>query len=495
MILLQVILLQEIASLWTVLGGDVVAGFVGRSRELRSLARELGWVQAAAAGGSPGRCVLVRGRRRVGKSRLVEELCARSGVPHVFFAASRQGPREVALFTAEVAESDLPGRALLADVDPGTWDAALRLLGAAIDDSAPTIVVIDEFPYLVDDVPGIEATLQKQWDRILSKKPILLVIVGSDLAMMEALGTHGRAFYQRGTELIVPPLSPVETSTIAGSPTAADALDAYLITGGLPLVCAEWPAGTSMWEYLEGALGEPTSALIVSGERSVAAEFPADVQARAVLGQIGAGERTFSNIARAAGGLAATSATRSLAVLTAKRVVVREVPLSTSPSKEARYRVNDPYLRFWLQFIGPHMPEIERGRGDRVLARIRRDWSTWRGRSIEPVIREALCRLSPVAGLPAADAVGGFWTRTNNPEIDIIGADRAPVAKGIAYAGTIKWFESAPLDQGDLNTLVSDLRAVPGADERTPLVAVSRSGVSAIGAVVLGPDEILAAWD
>ncbi|HMR49488.1 MAG TPA: hypothetical protein PKE40_09505 [Arachnia sp.] len=34
-----------------------------------------------------------------------------------------------------------------------------------------------------------------------------------------------------------------------------------------------------------------------------------------------------------------------------------------------RYRVADPYLRFWLALLGPYLPEIERGRGDRVLAR------------------------------------------------------------------------------------------------------------------------------
>lgn len=95
---------------------------------------------------------------------------------------------------------------------------------------------------------------------------------------------------------------------------------------------------------------------------------------------LGAGETTFTAVARASGGLQATSLTRSLYILAAKRIVARDLPLSTSPSAEARYRVIDPYLRFWLRFVGPHLAEIERGRGDLVHARIRRDWSSWRGR-------------------------------------------------------------------------------------------------------------------
>jgi uncharacterized protein len=475
--------------------------FVGRARELRSLDRQLDQVRQAIGDGKPGRCVLVRGRRRVGKSRLLEEFCSAQPVPSLFFTASKQGPGEVQLFMQEAAATAFPGRDLLIDTNPTTWDAALRVLASILDDRAPTIVVIDEFPYLVHDDPSLEATFQKQWDRLLSAKPVLLLLVGSDLAMMEALNTPGRAFFQRGTEMVVAPMSVRETGDMVGSPNAAEMFDAQLLTGGLPLVCREWPHSTSMWNYLAEALDEPTSALIVSGERVLAAEFPTETQARAVISQIGHGEVTFSTIARASGGLQAASLTRTLDVLTDKRVVIRETPLSTVPSKEARYRVVDPYLRFWLRFIGPGMAEIERGRGDRVLARIRRDWPAWRGKAIEPLIRESLIRLTDdhdltaANGLPKADAVGGFWTRTNVPEIDLIGADRAPVATRIAYAGTIKWLENAPLDQSDVNRLAADVVKVPGADTATPLVAVSRSGVTASGAIVVTPDDLLKAWD
>ena len=468
--------------------------FVGRSREMRSLRRTLGRVRAGVGSPTPGLCLIVRGRRRVGKSRLLEEFCAQEKVASLFFTASRQGSKELGFFLDEVALSNLPGRDHVADTQPTTWDAALRLLASALDDETPTVVVIDEFPYLVDDDPTIEATFQKQWDRLLSRKPVLLVLVGSDLAMMEALNTHERAFFQRGTEMVVPPLSPTETAAIVGSASAADAFDAHLITGGLPLICNEWDQSVPMWDYLQDALQEPTSALIVSGERVLAAEFPTETQARAVLGQIGHGEVSYSKIARAAGGIQAAALSRALDLLITKRMVVRDTPLSTATSKEARYSIADPYLRFWLKFIGPGLAEIERGRGDRVLARLHRDWVTWRGKAIEPVIREALMRISPIDGLSPAASVGGFWTRTNVPEIDIIGADRAPVADTVVYAGTIKWLENASLDQADLNQLIHDVVKVPGATAATPLVAVSRSGVTARGAVNLGPDDLLAAW-
>lgn len=472
-----------------------MATFVGRARELTSLRRELDRVKSSIGDGAPGRCVLVRGRRRVGKSRLVEELCETAGVPSVFFAASRQGDGEPALFAEEVLLSDLPGRDLFAESAPRTWDGTLRLLAAAVADDEPTIVVIDELPYLVADDPSIEATLQKRWDRLLSKKPVLLILVGSDLAMMESLNTHGRAFFQRGTEMVVPPLSPAAVAEVVGVDDAASAFDAYLVTGGLPLICAEWGRGRSMAAYLREALDEPTSALIVSAERALAAEFPSEVQAGDVLRRIGSGERTFSRIERAGGGMQAASLARSLDILQAKRLVARELPLSTKASRNARYRVSDPYLSFWLRFIGSHLPEVERGRGDRVVSRIEAGWQSWRGKAIEPVVREALARLSPVAGLPAADVVGGWWTRTNTPEVDLVGADRGPVARQLSYVGTIKWRDGDPVDQGDLAQLAAVVDRLPGASIETPIVAVGRRGVTARGAAAaFGPDDLLEAW-
>lgn len=474
-----------------------MVSFVGRTKELASLSRLLDRVERAGPGDDePGRCVLVRGRRRVGKSRLVEELCRRANVPSVYFTASKQGALEPGLFAEEVASSSLPGRDLVAGAAPSTWDASLRLLAAALDDGdGPVIVVVDEFPYLMADDPSVEAVFQKQWDRQLSKRRVLLVLVGSDLAMMESLNTYGRAFYQRGTELVVPPLSPAETGAIVGADDAADAVDAYLVSGGLPLVCAEWPTGGSLWDYLEDALGEPTSALIVSAERALAAEFPDASLARTVLGRIGAGERTFSNIARASGGLQAASLSRALDLLATARVVAKELPLSTRPSREARYRVADSYLRFWLHFVDPYLAEIERGRGDLVIDRVRRGWSTWRGRAVEPVVREALVRLVPLGDLPATAAVGAYWTRTNDPEVDLIGADRSPVAGNVVWAGSVKWLEAAPLDQADVHHLAAQVARVPGGSASTPLIGVSRSGVVARGlAAALGPDELLDAW-
>lgn len=153
-------------------------------------------------------------------------------MPHLFFAASGRPVRdELRLFAEEAAASDLPGAALFAGVELSSWDAALRLLASALPDDG-SVVVLDEIPYLIAADGGFEGTLQRAFDRELVRKRVLLIGIGSDLAMMEALNEYGRPFHQRATEMVVPPLSPAEVGELLDLP-AAEAFDAYLVTGSL----------------------------------------------------------------------------------------------------------------------------------------------------------------------------------------------------------------------------------------------------------------------
>ena len=328
---------------------------------------------------------------------------------------------------------------------------------------------------------------------VLPRLPVLLILIGSDLGMMEELNTYGRPFYQRGTEMVVPPLNPAEVAAMLGL-DAADAFDAYLVTGGLPLVLDEWPDGAGLWDFLADALNRPTSALLVSGERVLAAEFPTEAQAHDVLAAIGHGERTFGLIARTAGGLSTTSLSRALDLLVRRRMVAAELPLSTIPSKLTRYRIDDPCLRFWLSFVGPAIPAIERGRGDTVLRSTRSGWAAWRGRAIEPALRETLWRLTDTHLPTGTEAVGSYWTRSNDPEIDVVGADRSPVAGRITAVGSIKWHDEAPFDAHDLARLAHHRDRLPGATPDTPLLAVSRTGCAVAGLPVLAPADLITAW-
>jgi len=465
--------------------------FVGRSDLLGRLEGEFDRARAR-----PGRLLAIRGRRQVGKSTLVEQFIGRTGVPAVFYVASRQSAeRELELFTEAIAQSGVPGVAEVAQAGPlGSWEAALTLLSSAASPERPLILVIDEFPYLTESSPDIEGVLQKVWDRTLERTSALVLLVGSDLSMMRALSEYGRPLYGRLAEIVVPPLSPAEIAemlTIA--PPAA--LDAYLIIGGFPRLAALWRPGEGIWQFLERELPEPMSPLAVLGERVVSAEFPSDLHARAVLEAIGSGERAHGGIAKRAG-LAQTSLNRALELLQQKGVVSRQLPYSSARNPRfARYAVADAYLRFWLRFIGPSLELIQRGRGDVALERIRGSWSDYRGRAVEPLVRAGMERLLPHERLGSARFVGGYWTRDNRVEVDLVGGRQERHIDVVDFVGSIKWRASRPFDRDDFAELAARRALVPGASPGTLLVGVSRAGFKQTGLdVEIGPEELLRAW-
>lgn len=470
--------------------------FIGREDYLENLEDELDIVRTDGV----GRFISMRGRRRVGKSRLVEEFVHGTGLPHVYYTATRDPlDTELEHFTEALTASSLPGASEVAGgLSFRNWTAALSWCATQATPESPAILVVDELPYLVETDPGFEATLQRAWDREFSKQPVFLLIVGSDVSMMEALNQYGRPLYQRPTkEIVVEPFTPWELASML-SLSPADAFDAYLVIGGFPLIAQAWRKGPSLWKFLERQLADPTSALIVTGERIMRAEFPTEAQAADVLRAIGDGERTFTKLQRDAGNLAATSLNRSLVTLVeTKGVVDALLPHVPGKSKETRYVVRDAYLRFWLRFVRPNLDAIERGRSDLVVDRIRNDWTAYRGKAIEPIVQRSIERMLPDDRFDGARSVGGYWTRTNVPEVDLTGLayDQHNRPTRTAFVGSINWRGRAPFGRSDTNALDEVVALVPATDDDTLRVGVSSSGFRDSGlGVELEPDELLDAW-
>ncbi|WP_024285967.1 ATP-binding protein [Cellulomonas sp. KRMCY2] len=480
-----------------------MSDFVGRTVELDRLTRLLAEISARAGAGRThdlGTAVLLRGRRRVGKSRLVSELISRAGLPAVYFQAARGADpaAELRALMAAAAQSDLPEAWLAQSTTPSTLTDALRIVDRLLPADRPSIVVIDEAPWLLASIPGGAGELQRVWDHDLSRKPVLLLLLGSDLAMMEALDHHDAPFHGRATPMVLDVLSPRDVGRMTGT-TGIDAFDAWLITGGLPTVTRAWAPGMGRQEFLATQLSDAITPLVVSGQRILDSEFPTAASPRTVLTAIGGkGERTFTSIAQSTGGRPMNSATLSEALdtLSTRRAAVADEPLSTkSDTKNRRWRVADPGLRFWLRYVGPAVDDIDRGRGDLALRRVHDDYTTWRGRAIEPVVRDALERLLPDSRWPEVRAVGGWWPRSNVPEIDLVGANARP-ADQYAFVGTIKWRPDSRVTTAELTKLAKDATAIPDVGSGTPLVAVCPAGAVADDrlAQVWTADDLLQAW-
>jgi hypothetical protein len=480
----------------------VALGFVGRAAELASLRKRIDRI----AGSGEGVAVAIRGRRQVGKSRLVQEFCDRAGSPYLFFAAIKgESPIEaVTRLCTELKDSSLPREPeLVPVVESGSWPDAFRVLASALP-GRPAIVVLDELPWLAEQDELFDGALQTAWDRLLRGRPVLLLLLGSDLHMMERLTAYDQPFFGRADNLVLGPLNPADTGhalDLAG----ADAVDAQLVSGGLPGILNAWPSGIPALPFIARECEDPASPLFSVPESVLLAEFPAPDLARRVLEAVGSGDRTQANIAATAGGRSGPLPSGSLSPLIRrlvddKRVLTIDEPLSIQPGKPALYRVADSNLRLYLAMLRSAQEQARRGRPQAAYQLVERRWPAWRGRAVEPLIRESLELAAAAGGLPWPDAqaVGGWWNRQFAPELDLVGADRAPVARQVFFAGSIKWLGS-PFDDHDLARLTSDALKMPGfAPGVTGLVVATRSGATIDRRridVLWEPADVVSAWE
>jgi len=289
----------------------------------------------------------------------------------------------------------------------------------------PAIVVLDEFPWLAQSSPSLEGALQAVWDRVFEAKPVLFVLIGSDLTMMESLTRYDRPLFGRAKEYVVNPFTVADTAAMIGVDDSSVAIDAQLVTGGYPRLCLEWRGAPDAMSFVGEQLSDENSDLVVVGRTVLAAEFPTEIQARQVLGAIGAGERTNKAIASRAG-LQAAPLARSLHLLReGKRVVAADLPVSTHPAREPPLpggrSLPAVLVAFHRAGLTRHRPRPVRSRpgtGARRVGRV-----PWPRRGTAGTRRTGRSgRQRSTAGGTAA--VGGYWTRAGSVEVDIVGVDQ-----------------------------------------------------------------------
>ncbi|MDZ7359957.1 MAG: ATP-binding protein [candidate division KSB1 bacterium] len=114
------------------------------------------------------------------------------------------------------------------------WHAFFHYLKAKV--SSPIVVVIDEFPYLVETNEAISSVFQKGWDEILQKLSIMFILCGSSIGMMERETlAYGAPLYGRRTgQLLIQPLSFADFSQFFPGLSFDRRLEFFAMAGGIP---------------------------------------------------------------------------------------------------------------------------------------------------------------------------------------------------------------------------------------------------------------------
>jgi AAA+ ATPase superfamily predicted ATPase len=445
--------------------------FLDRDDEQRRLRRFLSDEEA--------RLAVLYGRRRCGKSTLIQRLCGEKDI--YFLADERESSLQIQALAVEIARS-------VPQFDAArypSWDALLSSLEARVE---RLNLVLDEFPYLVASAPELPSVLQRHLDRPGPGRLRFLLCGSSQRMMQGAVLDRSAPLYGRAREILrLVPLRPgwiVEALGVQG----ASAVEAWSVWGGVPRYWELARGYSTLRESIRdlvlhrhGVLHDEPEGLLLDESRSA-------TQASSLLALVGAGCHRLSEIA-ARMGKPAGALTRPLAHLIDLGYLRREAPFGEEDRSTRRtlYRIGDPLLAFWFRFVQPARTLLERDLLEPVEALLDAAFPQHCAEAWEVLARESVPRLGlyGVAWGPAARWWGSG--RDGPQEFDVVAESLDGES---VLVGEVKWAARPDLARwrAELGTRAASAPFVRG---RRVLCALWVKETAA-GDDVVTPEQVLA---
>ncbi|AFA39635.1 putative ATPase (AAA+ superfamily) [Pyrobaculum oguniense TE7] len=390
--------------------------------EVKFIDREAEWRWLEEAYRAPGAQLLVLyGRRRIGKTALVERFVAeKGGIYHM--CTYDYVERNVKELLAKLAS--YTGEGYLSRLEP-RLDVFLEAY-ARFASRERIVLVLDEFQYLVEIDPAVPSLLQRAWDLSLSRTRAFILLVGSSVGMIEekVLSRKSPLYGRRTGSWKMGEIPPGRLGEFLPGWGAEEVFKAWAVVGGVPYYLRLFDPAQSFEENLTrlfrkgGPLYEEPLFLLREELREPRVYI-------AILEAIAAGRNTLGEIADYAG-VDKPKASKYLWVLQHLDIVRREVPLGAK--RRGLYYVKDNLFRFWFRFVYPNISSLELG-NDKPL-RSAEALSQYFGEMLEEFVR----RYSPAI-------FGVELKKYVKRDVDI---DLAGEAGGCRIYGEVKW--SADVD-------------------------------------------------
>lgn len=401
--------------------------FIGRQTELKKL-NDL-------YEGTQFECVVVYGRRRVGKTSLIHEFV--KDKPAIFFTGMETDSRE---------NLEHLSRSIL---KPPFGEGASPIfanyreaLDAVHERSAEErlILVIDEYPYLAESYRGISSLLQTQIDHKFKNGKLFLILCGSSMSFMEnqVLGYKSPLYGRRTAQMHIRPFGFFETRSFYRGFSPEDLAGVYGITGGVPQYLALMNDTLSLAENIKRNFLDPSAYLFEEPGNLLKQEVREPAGYNAILRAIATGSSKNAEIASKVS-MESSACSVYLKNLISLGIVKKEMPITGKSTRKTIYTISDSMFRFWYRFIPNQMALIPNGLADRAYELVEKGFSSFMGKVFEDICREYLWLENADGDLPVRFSDMGRWWG-NDPvnrceaEVDIVATNGED-----AIFGECKW--------------------------------------------------------
>lgn len=391
--------------------------FIGREKELAEL-NDL-YIQ------DKFQLFVLYGRRRVGKTTLLNEFC--KGKDTIFYSAEQSNNKlNLEKFSRLVfsfyGEDNLEPFA--------SWENALSYIDGRQKDKR-LILVIDEFPYLVKKNRALLSEMQHLIDHKLKNGKLFMVLCGSYMGFMEkeVLGSKSPLFGRRTGQLHMKPFNYQTGIQFLDGFSDEDKLKLYGAFGGTPLYLQQIQLNNTFEENIKRAFLKVTAYLYEEPLLLLRQEVQEPGVYSAIIEAI-AGGYTKSNEISTKIGEDSAKCLKYIKTLCELGILYKETPFGEKESsRKTIYGISDFMFRFWYRYVFSNRTLVETGAGQAVWEKkIKPNYSSYMGLVFEKVCSDYLTAQNANGDLPFLFTSIGRWWGTDPKmhrqiEIDLIAND------------------------------------------------------------------------
>lgn len=394
--------------------------FVGREEELAMLEK--------LYSSRSFEMVVVYGRRRVGKTALIEEFSKDKRT--LSFTAQLQSDKDnLSDFSHTVFRCfGLP------DVMPpfADWASALQFVAEQAKDQR-LVIVVDEFPYACNANAALPSTMQVAVDKHLKRSNVMLVLCGSNQSFMESevLGEKSPLYGRRTAQLKLRPFDYLDAARMMPDCPVEEKISYYASLGGTPYYLEGIDFAKGYVDNMAHLFFSPMGKMFEEPSMLMRQELREPAIFSSTMRAIAHGANKQGEIANAIG-VPAGSLGFYLKTLISLGLVERMAPFGEPErGKRGLYRICDPAFSFWYRFVAPYASAVEQGLGQSVAEHLLTSdqRAEYEGHAFERVCAQWLVRQARSGHLPlSVTGIGAWWggdpATRKQTDIDVVVEDR-----------------------------------------------------------------------
>ena len=395
------------------------------------------------------------GRRRVGKTTLINEFCKDKKT--IYFVAVQSTMKE----NLEILSNQI--LSILAPNAPKNPFASFRdaidyVFSRAKDERI--ILAIDEYPYLAESDKSVSSVLQAAIDKYHADSKLFLILCGSSMSFMETqvLGYKSPLYGRRTAQFKLSAFDYLTSSEMLYGFSKEEKMILYSVTGGIPEYLSRIDNNISVRENVTELFFDPSGRLFEEPANLLKQELKMPQTYNAIITSIADGASRLNEIATKVD-IETSQCSKMLSTLVGLGLVKKEVPILETSSKKTIYILDDQMFIFWYRFVQPEISRITAGLGNVVCDEVfENQLHSHVGYSFERCAVQYMWRLLKDKKSPVSFTQIGRWWGNNPKEKREEEIDFVACTKEEAIFGECKW-RNQPVSEDVLDTLIqkSDL--------------------------------------